>query len=154
MSYQLTLEKAGANVISFKEFGCYQGSWYAFVEYQGEKGIVEGSYGSCSGCDSFYATFDYEDEPHEKNGKYYSKPYCHDGNEITKEEFDQAICSYNNKLAEFGKDYLRAGLYDKKHYEDRLSKIDPEDWFDQEEKEGIEWCINQKWQPTENQNHT
>lgn len=61
MSYQEALEAAGAEVHDFKEFGCYQGEWYAYVTYQGETGVVTGSYGSCSGCDAFDAEFGWED---------------------------------------------------------------------------------------------
>ena len=53
MSYQLALEKAGCNIIDYRHFGSYQGTWIAFVEYNGSKGIVEGAYGSCSVCDAF-----------------------------------------------------------------------------------------------------
>lgn len=63
MSYEMCLEKAGAKVLAFQEFGDYQGSWYALVEYKGERGWVEGSYGSCAGCDAFQSEFfcSYED---------------------------------------------------------------------------------------------
>ena len=60
MSYELCLEKAGAKVLEFKKFGSYQGDWLAFVEYKGQKGIVQGSYGSCSECDTFAAYSDYD----------------------------------------------------------------------------------------------
>ena len=65
MSYEMCLVKAGAKVLAFQEFGDYQGSWYALVEYNGERGWVEGSYGSCSGCDAFEAEFwdAYKDTP-------------------------------------------------------------------------------------------
>lgn len=57
--YEGSLKAAGAEVHIFEEFGDYQGSWYAKVTYQGKTGWVTGSYGSCSGCDSFQAEFDY-----------------------------------------------------------------------------------------------
>lgn len=57
MSYEMCLEKAGATVVAFQEFGSYQGEWFALVEYNGERGWVEGSYGSCTGCDAFEAEF-------------------------------------------------------------------------------------------------
>lgn len=64
MSYKMCLEKAGAKIIACKRFGSYQGEWYALVEYNGERGWVEGSYGSCSACDAFEAEFgwSYDDE--------------------------------------------------------------------------------------------
>ena len=57
MSYKSALEAAGAIVLEFKEFGDYQGSWYAFVSYKDERGWVMGSYGSCTECDAFEAEF-------------------------------------------------------------------------------------------------
>lgn len=59
MSYQSALEAAGAEVHCFDYFGDYQGTWIAKVTYKGETGWIEGSYGSCSGCDAFEAEFDY-----------------------------------------------------------------------------------------------
>jgi hypothetical protein len=141
MGYEKSLEKAGAKIIAFKEFGSYQGTWLAFVEYNGEKGIVEGSYGSCSGCDSFKAEFNYTDEPSEKDGKYY-KTYWADEDECTEEEFNQAVLDYDLKLANFGKSYLEP-MYDKAHYERRLSQLDREDWFDEETKEYCQWAVEQ-----------
>lgn len=68
MSYQAALEAAGAEVLAFEHFGSYQGDWIAEVKYRGEHGFVCGSYGSCSGCDSFEAEFGYYDE--ENDPKY------------------------------------------------------------------------------------
>jgi hypothetical protein len=55
--YHRALEEAGATIHCFKEFGSYQGDWYALVTYKGEKGWVTGAYGSCSGCDAFQHEF-------------------------------------------------------------------------------------------------
>lgn len=60
-SYKGALEAAGAKVLQFESFGSYQGEWWAKVEYQGKTGWINGSYGSCSGCDSFEAEFGYSD---------------------------------------------------------------------------------------------
>lgn len=57
MSYIKCLELAGATVEMERSFGSYQGDWWARVEYKGVRGWVHGSYGSCSGCDSFEAEF-------------------------------------------------------------------------------------------------
>ena len=62
MSYQQALEAAGARVIAFQEFGDWQGSWVALVEYQGERGWVQGAFGSCDHCDSFQAEFDWDSD--------------------------------------------------------------------------------------------
>ena len=66
MSYQQAIEAAGCDVIEFKEFGSYQGEWLALVIHDGEVGIIEGSYGSCPGCDAFEAEFGWEDPGAEK----------------------------------------------------------------------------------------
>src|ERR1041385_38155 len=99
MSYQKALEAAGAKVIDFKEFGSYQGDWFAFLD---DGQIVSGSYGSCSGCDAYQAEFGYSDEPEERGGKYF-KGW---GKEITKVEYDKLITEYQTKLSNFGQSYL------------------------------------------------
>lgn len=58
--YQEALEAAGAVVLEFEDFGSYQGDWLAVVEYDGWRGLVRGSYGSCSHCDAFEAEFDWD----------------------------------------------------------------------------------------------
>lgn len=55
--YASALEAAGAKVVGFKEFGSYQGEWWAAVIVNGKRRFINGSYGSCSGCDSFEAEF-------------------------------------------------------------------------------------------------
>lgn len=148
MGYSEALEKAGCKILDFQEFGSYQGTWLAFVEYNGEKGIVEGSYGSCSGCDSFQAEFGYSDEPTERDGKYYRKYWGDEDDEITKDEYDKLVKESEEKLAEFGRSYLSGGIYDKLHYQQRLDAINAkneDDWFDQEEKEYCEWAVNKNW---------
>lgn len=79
MSYQEALEAAGAKVKHYEQFGDWQGSWYAVVEYNDETGMVYGEYGSCSGCDAFEAEFSY---------KYEDTP------------------EYKERLKEFGRQYL------------------------------------------------
>ena len=84
MSYQSALEAAGAAVREFESFGSYQGEWVAVVEYKGERGWVQGSFGSCSHCDAFEAEFGWGFEE--------------DGVE-SKEQ-------YQARLASFGESYL------------------------------------------------
>lgn len=79
MSYSEALVAAGCEVLDFKTTGSYQGEWYALVSYEGEIGLVEGSYGSCSYCDAFEAEFNYGDTETE---------------------------DYQERLADFGKTYL------------------------------------------------
>ena len=80
MSYQQSLEAAGARVLAFQEFGDWQGSWVALVEYQGQRGWVQGAFGSCDYCDSFQAEFDWDS--------------------------DFACQDVQERLAQFGRDYL------------------------------------------------
>lgn len=79
MSYKEALEAAGAVVVDFKDFGDYQGTWVAVVDYQGEMLAVKGSFGSCEGCDAFQDEMGsiFSDDP-----------------------------EYPEKLASFGKGYL------------------------------------------------
>ena len=79
MSYQSALTAAGANVIAFEHFGDWQGTWVALVEYRGERGWVQGSFGSCDHCDAFQAEFGW---------------------------FDDDQDDYQQRLASFGESYL------------------------------------------------
>lgn len=55
--YVRALEAAGAEILAFEEFGSDQGDWWAKVVYRGQTGWINGSYGSCSGCDAFQSEF-------------------------------------------------------------------------------------------------
>jgi hypothetical protein len=137
MGYSETLKAAGAKVIDYEEFGDYQGRWMAYVELNGERCIVEGYYGSCSGCDSFQAEFGWGDSPYERDGKYY-KDY---DDEITKEEYEAALKSYNDRLAEFGEGYLKNPVT-KEIIETRIANLEKDDWFSDEEKDSLQWALN------------
>ena len=95
MSYKSAIEAAGAKVLEFSTFGSWQGEWVALVEYNGEVGWVQGSFGSCSHCDAFEAEFgyeDHEDENYEKRLADFGKSYL-DGlmtTELTAKYFDGA----------------------------------------------------------------
>lgn len=79
--YEKALTAAGVKVLDFKQFGSYQGEWWAQVQFpNGEIYFVPGSYGSCSGCDSFDAEFGWSDD---------EKP------------------DYLHRLKDFGRDYLQ-----------------------------------------------
>ena len=109
MSYELALEAAGCDVIEYVEFGSYQGEWLALVKYDGQCGIVEGSYGSCSGCDSFQAEFGWYDDERD---------------------------DYQERLKSFGEGYLPALPI--AHYISQLEKrVDDFEW-DSEAKEMLE----------------
>lgn len=138
MGYSEALQAAGAKVIEYREFGSYQGSWGAVIDYAGEKKLVIGSYGSCSGCDSFQASFSYSEVPTEKDGKYYRDSWTDD--EIEREEYDTLKKQYDTKLSDFGSHYLNTKL-DKADIENRLQGFNDEDWFDSEEKEMFTWAL-------------
>lgn len=97
MGYRETLEAAGAEVLEFEEFGSYQGDWWAKVFYQGESGWVQGSYGSCRGCDAFEAEFGWADADCAAHRYAHEKecPAC-----------QEAQQKYNERLADFGRGYL------------------------------------------------
>jgi len=140
MAYQECLEKAGAEIISFKEFGSYQGEWMAMVRFNGETGIVQGYYGSCSGCDSYEAEFAFTNEVYEEDGKFYNSMYS----ECSKEEYDAAKLEQNEKERQFGLGYLSTPLESKAYFEKRLKDIESkDDWFSEEEKESIQWAIDE-----------
>ena len=97
MSYQDALTSAGATVHQFKKFGSYQGDWVALVTVKGTTGWVEGSYGSCSGCDAFEAEFGWTDSDCDQH-RYRHKDDCA-GCQTAKRVHDA-------KLADFGRVYL------------------------------------------------
>ena len=74
MGYKDALKAAGARVLLFEQFGSYQGDCYAKVEYNGKSGWINGSYGSCSGCDAFEADFGW-DEPTPETLAEFGKQY-------------------------------------------------------------------------------
>ena len=98
MGYEEALKEAGADVVSFKAFGGWQGDWWAHVYWKGDEGYIHGWYGSCSGCDAFQAEFgciecdSAWDENHNKEECIYCK-------------------SYKRKLKDFGKGYLENSFY-------------------------------------------
>lgn len=110
MSYESALVAAGCEIIEFRHFGSYQGDWYAHVKFNGETGIVSGSYGSCSGCDSFEAEFGWDDENK---------------------------ADYLDKLKSFGETYLP--VLPVEHYIAGVEKslVNGYDWND--EKETLQW---------------
>jgi len=138
MGYIESLKAAGAKIISSKFTGSYQGSWGAIVEYNGEKILITSSYGSCSFCDTFESEFDYISQPYIQEGKYMSS---NSYEEITKEEYEKEEAYYNEKLANFGRNYLRNPAT-KTDIENYLKALNKDDWFDSEEAELYEWAMS------------
>lgn len=135
MGYSECLEIAGCKIIEFKEFGSYQGDWLAFVEYNNEYGFVQGAYGSCSGCDAFYAEFD-GNYTYIENGKFFV-----DFDEVDERAYKKAESDLHERKCAFGKSYLVGGLYGIEYYQRLLDEILKDDWFDEERKEYCEWAI-------------
>jgi hypothetical protein len=145
MSYQTALAAAGAVVIDTKYAGSYQGTWGSIVEYQGKKGLVTGSFGSCSVCDAFQSEFD--DYmwgsvviTHDTQTDTYSRDY---GDiQCTKEEYDAQQAEYQQKLSDFGKRYLHV-IQDKWDVENQLKHLyNSEDaWYADEQKELLDWAL-------------
>lgn len=144
MGYIECLELAGARVLGDKFIGSYQGMWGAVIIYEGQKRLVTGHYGSCSVCDAFKAEFSW-DEPEtsfdEETEKYYNSRWDRSfENEITKEEYDKAESDYIRKKADFGKRYL-SDFWDRWDIENRLNHKNPDEWYDEEERELLTWAL-------------
>ncbi len=140
MGYQEALEANGVIVKEYKLFGDYQGTWIALLE---DGRFVEGSYGSCSGCDSFEAEFGWEDEFIQKHedGKFYSKNYYWDkSREITEQEADKQNERVKEKLRSFGESYLNASET-REEITNRFKKKCEEKWAWGEDKEILEWLL-------------
>lgn len=141
MGYSEALTAAGARVLEYNEFGSYQGTWGAIVDYQGKIGLVTGSYGSCSVCDAFQSEFFYNGPCTQRRDGKWENTF---GSVVSKEEASVCNTKYEEKLAEFGASYLHTILEreDVQRMIDQYnSKPDQEDWFDQEEREIYDWAI-------------
>lgn len=128
MSYQTALEAAGAKVKIFREFGDYQGTWLAFLE---DGRVVEGAYGSCSGCDAFDAEFSYGSEDGCDDHRYNSVEICPDC--ISFRE------SYQAKLADFGASYLQSAATYKEKLAEYQNRFDSGNYFSEEQQQILTW---------------
>ena len=66
MGYRAAIEAAGAEVLDELSTGSYQGTYLFYVNYNGQKGVVEAWYGSCTFCDSYQAEFGWDDPSPER----------------------------------------------------------------------------------------
>ena len=123
--YESSLVAAGATVLAFQSFGSYQGSWYAMVDWNGERGWIEGSFGSCSECDSFENEFGY------------NATGCDDHWEQTEgcAECAAKAAEYQVRLVSFGKSYLDT-ILPAGHY---LPELDERSSWDSESEEAAKW---------------
>lgn len=114
-SYEGAMRAAGAEILAFKEFGSYQGDWWAKVKFEDKLGWVHGSYGSCSGCDALQSEFDCgrgRCEDHEYDWKPDPRicPACTEANS-----------KFQAKYAAFGLGYLD-GIMSQKRAEEVASE--------------------------------
>lgn len=58
-NYEDVLKDVCEEVYCYKEFGSYQGDWWAKVKYKSKVTWIKGFYGSCSGCDWLQSEMDY-----------------------------------------------------------------------------------------------
>jgi hypothetical protein len=129
MSYSEAMEAAGAKVIEFKEFGSYQGDWWALVEWREDRGWVNGSYGSCSGCDAFEGEFSGTYDECEEHRWEWPKPEsC--------SSCDEAVEDRKRRLAEFGGTYLTGGLMTQDEAEKQSLEYDWDSDSHEKTKEG------------------
>lgn len=90
-SYRRVLEAAGAIVRDFREFGSYQGDWFAVLA---DGTVIAGTYGSCSECDAFESEFDCK-EPTPEQLAAFGREYLDDPQDI------QTLIAHHAKNAEW-----------------------------------------------------
>lgn len=122
LTYAGALEAAGAVVHAYEEFGSYQGDWWALVTYNGERGWVNGGFGSCSGCDSLQGEFEYNfGEPYEWDADYRER----------RPKSPEKIAEEIARFADFGRSYLEDALIGQDEAERKAS-------------ENLEWDMDAK----------
>jgi hypothetical protein len=117
MSYCEAMEAAGAKVLEYETFGSYQGDWWAKVVFEGKCYWVHGSYGSCSGCDSFQGHFGYGE--HDRCGEHqYEDDDCLEV--LACADCKEAPENYRKELANFGRSYLTGNEYTQEEAEKQV----------------------------------
>lgn len=75
-SYEIVAWANRERLLYYRTFGSYQGEWLILsFSKQKEYKFYRGSYGSCSGCDSYQAVFDYLDNITLEKGQEFAKDY-------------------------------------------------------------------------------
>lgn len=126
--YTNAIELAGATVLAAVDDEDYQGTFWLRVEYQGDEFWITGSYGSCSGCDAYEATFDSQSACAEH--RWDPKVETCEGCRVAANERD-------TKLAEFGRGYL-----DKRYAQDEAMEAAATDWDESERKRFTEFIAS------------
>jgi hypothetical protein len=135
MSYELAMDLAGATIHECKYFGSYQGDWWAKVTYNDENGWVQGSYGSCSGCDAFQSEFGYYSHSCGKD-KYYDPLWRNEFRDGCKNCQD-----IKEKLIDFGKNYLDCVMSQEEAEEYATKNLA----WDYDAKEMLDWIKENSW---------
>jgi len=138
MGYRLALDANDVVVREYKEFGYCQGTWIAVLE---DGRFVEGSYGSCSGCDAFQGEFGWNDDKiiKQQDGKYYhDNHYWDESEEITEEKANEENSMYDARLKSFGKGYLNSSET-KAEIVARYKRKCEEDYAWDDDKEILQW---------------
>lgn len=103
MGYQTCLEKAGAEIVSSKRSGDWQGTLYFLLRFEGNLELLTISYGSCSRCDSYQAWLN---------------------NEIN---WNRDSPPTDKELAEFGRTYL---TFDSRNPQEVLARVKEDSEWD------------------------
>ena len=143
-NYTQCLEKAGAEILNFKEFNTHDHVWQAFVKYNGQKGIVQGIYGSASPEKAYYDEFTVlYDCPLSiiPNGLHFLITP-----DVDREQTPETFKHYLQCQKDFGELYLeKMFITDKDYFEHLLMAEGEYKITDKAEIEHIQWAINQNW---------
>lgn len=137
MGYAQALEANGVVIKQYKEFGDYQGTWIALLE---DGRFIEGSYGSCSGCDAFQAEFDYgtEELVLQEDGKYHEDNFSWN-DVISNEQADEHNKKHFERLRTFGQGYLNSSETKEEIIKRYAEKIKDDEWAWEDDKQIFEW---------------
>jgi hypothetical protein len=113
MSYESALEAAGAVILEYRSFGSYQGEWVALVEYKGERGWVQGSFGSCDHCDAFEAEFGwgFEEDGVETREQYQARLVSFGESYLGGLETTEQVVEYFDRHAEWDSESTEAAKW-------------------------------------------
>ena len=132
MGYVKALEEAGAIVHDFKNFGSWQGDWWAKVTYGNMEGFVHGAFGSCTVCDAFQAEFHSVMHTHPDGTMVFGG---YDVDEVFLDDCEECA-NTQKRLREFGLRYLDNSFFTK---EEALEKAKKDMSWDVEADEMVKW---------------
>ena len=135
MGYTEALEAAGATVHDAEYFGSYQGDAMADVTYEGRRGILAFSFGSCPGCDSWAEFEGYRDQELCAEHEY---------------EYDESITDrcepcvaakalWRSRSADFGRDMLNGLMLTDEELARYRAQLDDQGEWDTDSKAQLRW---------------